>query len=398
MKKVLFPLVVALFFVAVMHSRSNAANWPQWRGPRMNGSSPESDLPAEVGPETNLAWKTDLPGRGGSTPVVWGDRVFLTAQDAEKRTWAMALSAENGNVLWKHHVGSGYKNSRLQTACTPSPVTDGKRVWFLFGNGDLLACSVEGKKLWSRNLEDDYGTWHIRWDYGSSPLLWKGNLYIPVLHGNYRNKAPDEPQSYLLCLNPRNGKERWRHMRPSDANYEAKQAYTTPIPLQQKGEDQIIIAGADHVTGHAASTGRELWRSPTYNPRDQKYFPTVASPLVAEEMVLVSAPRGSALYAIRSGTSEWAWTKDRKAGFSPTPAYYRGHAYVLNDQRRRILMMDAQTGEVRDSCQLEGRGMLHPSPTAADGKIYCMDGQGTVTVISAGKPMKILHRATFGNW
>ena len=392
----LLGLTAAVVALALCSSHLLAADWPQWRGPRFNGSSPESDLPAKFGPAENIAWTVELPGRGGSTPVVQGDRVFLSAQDDQKRTYAVALSAQDGSTLWKDRVGTGYMNSRRQTACTPSAVTDGENVWFLYGNGDMVAYDVQGEELWRRNLQEDHGEWEIRWDYGSSPLLWRGKLYITVIHGNYKKKAPEEPRSYLLCVDPETGKDRWKHMRPSDADWEAKQAYSTPIPLEHGDTSQLIIAGGEYVTGHKPSSGRELWRSPTFNPRDMKYFPIVASPLVAGEMVMVCAPRGSMLYGIRPGTSEWAWEKSRQAGYSPTPAYYRGRAYVLDDQRRRLLMVEPETGQILDQCPLEGDGMLHPSPTAADGKIYCIDGSGRVMVVSAEQPMEVLHAAEFG--
>ena len=388
-------LLTAAVLVISCSSVIHAANWPQWRGPSLDGSSPETGLPAEFGPNQNIAWSAELPGRGGATPIVWGSRVFISAQDEDETTYALALSAEDGRILWKHRVGNGSTNSRGQTACTPSPVTDGERVYFLYSNGDLLAFDMDGEKLWGRDLHEDHGEWEIRWGYGSSPLLWRGNLYITVIHGDYRKKAPEQARSYLLCVDPETGEDRWKHMRPSPADWEAKQAYSTPIPLDRGNTQQLIVAGGEHVTGHDPSTGRELWRSPTFNPRDMKYFPLVASPVVADGKVLICAPRGSNLYGIRYGSSEWAWRQKRRAGFSPTPAAYRGRVYVLDDQRRRLLLVEPKTGKIIDECELPGRGALHPSPSAADGKIYCIDGRGRVMVVSAEKPLEVLHTAQF---
>lgn len=394
--KRLFALTVFAVLLVALSVPIEAANWPQWRGPRLNGSSPETDLPTEFGPEQNLAWSVDLPGAGGSTPIIWKDRIFLSAQDEDRRTYAVCLSTADGSILWKHHVGQGYQNRRLQTACTPSAVTDGEKVWFLYGNGDLAAFDLQGNELWQRDLEKAHGEWEIRWDYGSSPLLWKGRLYIPVLHGDYTKERPPQPRAYLLCVDPETGNDLWKHMRPSDADWEAKQAYSTPIPLPREDGDQILIVGGDHLTGHDATTGRELWRSPTYNPRKMKYFPIVASPAVADGMVVICAPRGSGLYASKPNTNDWAWKLDRTAGFSPTPTVWNDDFYVLDDQSRQLYRIEPRTGQVVDKCQIGGRAMLHPSPTAADGKIYCLDNGGHLAVVSANKPMKVLHEASFG--
>lgn len=389
-------LIVCCALLTVLGVPLRAANWPQWRGPRLNGSSPETNLPTEFGPDKNVAWSVELPGRGGSTPIIWEKRIFLSAQDEEKRTYAMCLSTADGGVLWKHHVGEGYQNRRLQTACTPSAVTDGEKVWFLYGNGDLAAFDLQGEKLWQRDLEEDHGQWEIRWDYGSSPLLWKGKLYIPVIHGDYRKDRPPQPRSYLLCVDPDTGKDLWKHMRPSDADSEAKQAYSTPIPLPREDGDQLLVVGADHLTGHVAATGRELWRSPTYNPRKIEYFPIVASPAVADGMVVICAPRGAGLYAAKPNTNEWAWKLDRTAGFSPTPAVWNNDFYVLDDQSRQLYRIEPQTGKVLDQCRIGGSAMLHPSPTVTDGKIYCIDNGGHAAVVSANKPLKVLHETSFG--
>lgn len=389
-----FLLVCVLTVMAA--GALDAANWPQWRGPELNGSSPETDLPTEFGPDRNVAWKAALPGRGGCTPIVWEDRVFISAQDGDKKTWAMCLSVEDGSVMWKHQVGTGFTNRQGNTACSPSPVTNGEWVVFFYGNGDLVAFDMAGKEMWSRNLQEDHGEWEYLWNYGASGLLHDGKLYIPVLHGNMKSGPPDKPRSYLLCVDPKTGEDLWKHMRPSDAGYECKQAYTTPIPITHEGKTQILIHGADHVTGHSPKDGHELWRSPTYNPGDSKWYRTVSSPVYADGMVLVSAARGNGLFAIEPGTEEWAWTERRGSPDVPTALVYKNDFYVLADKSKRLLRIEPQTGEMLEECQLGGRSMIQASPTGADGRIYCMNMNGKAFVVDARDKMEVIHAVEMG--
>jgi len=384
-------------FVLACGTVSNAAeNWPQWRGPRLNGSSPETSLPTEFGPEQNLAWKTSLQGVGGSTPVVWGERVFLSGQDEQNRTWAICRSAADGSLLWRHRVGSGFDNRQGNTAASPSAVTNGRRVWFLFGTGELLCYTMDGEEVWSRNIQDRHGEWVYLWEFGASALLHDGKLYIAVLHGDHREKYTPQTESYLLCVDGETGEELWKHVRRTDAPYEAKQAYTTPLPFRHGGEMQILVGGADYVTAHSPADGAELWRSPTWNPRGIRTYRTICSPAVAEGVVLISRSRGKGLRAVRPGREDWAWEIEGPSPDVPTPLTYRGRFYVVTEDTARLRALDPQSGEVLGQCKLGGKSSFHPSPTGADGKIYCMNNGGTVFVASATEDPKLLHRAELG--
>ena len=155
-------LLVLYSTLTLCLSAASTADWPQWRGPNQDGSIRMSGLPNTLGPET-LRWSTPLPGKAGSTPVVSGNRVFLTSPDEQKNLQLICLDRTSGKVLWSRNVGLGDKEVGRNNTCAPSPVTDGKRVYALFGTGDFAAFDLDGKPLWSRNLSKDFGSLGLMW-------------------------------------------------------------------------------------------------------------------------------------------------------------------------------------------------------------------------------------------
>jgi outer membrane protein assembly factor BamB len=179
-------------------------------------------------------------------------------------------------MLWKRELDSGNRTWNKQNAASPSPVTDGELVWAVTGTGAVAAFDMDGKEVWKRNLQSDYGEFGLNWGYASSPLLHSGRLIIQVLHGN----NTDDP-SYLVALDAATGRELWRKERATDAVRESPDAYTTPAFLVHEGKPQIVISGGDYVTGHDPETGNELWRAGGLNPRKAPNYRIVASPVVA---------------------------------------------------------------------------------------------------------------------
>ena len=206
-------------------SAASATDWPQWRGPNQNGSIRMEGLPTQVGPET-LRWSTPLPGKAGSTPVVTGNRVFLTSPDEQRNLVLFCLDRTTGKVLWNRTVGVGDKDVGRNNTCAPSPVTDGKRVYALFGTGDFAAFDLDGKQLWARNLGKDFGSLGLMWIYGASPLLHEGRLYLSILQR--KEVPPDYPRfdgrperdSFVLCVDPKTGKDLWKAIRTTDSGTE----------------------------------------------------------------------------------------------------------------------------------------------------------------------------------
>ena len=201
-----------------------AENWPQWRGPYFNGSTTEKGLPTQWSKTENVAWVAPLPGYSGATPVVWEDCVFVSSPDEQKNLLLLCLDRKTGQVRWRKVVAGGDRQEGRNNMASPSPATDGKRVFSLFATGDLAAFDFAGQELWKRNLAKEYGRFANMWIYGSSPMLYGGKLYVQVLQRNprpddYTHALDDKPEreSFLLCLDPQTGKNLWRHVRPTDA-------------------------------------------------------------------------------------------------------------------------------------------------------------------------------------
>lgn len=386
-----------------------AANWPQWRGPDFNGSSPETGLPAVWSKTEHVAWVADLPGPSAATPVVWEDQVFVSTTDARSKTLhAVCLDRKTGQVRWQHKVGEGFGRDRLSNFASPSPATDGNLVVFFYGNGDLAAFDLAGKPFWARSITKDYGEFAFQWTFSASPLLHAGKLYLQVLQRdvpvNGRGRTDGPIESFLLAMDPATGKELWRHVRPCDARAESKEAYSTPMPFTYNGRHELLIAGGDCLTGHDPETGRELWRWGTWNPTKIGHWRLVPSPVAGGGVVLACAPKGSPIYAVKAGLtgtqddSALAWTSEGERALSsdvPTPAFYRGDFFVLKEQRGALSRVDPKTGKPKWTLELTGAKKFEASPTAADGKVYLMDFAGDVFVVDA-EDGRLLHRVSMG--
>jgi outer membrane protein assembly factor BamB len=389
--------------LATAPAAAPAGNWPQWRGPNFNGSAGDDEklLPVKFSPDENIAWSIDTPGVGAATPIVWGDRVFITAMEQEdpQRTRALCISRTDGKVLWQQVVGNkGFGNRMGNNAATPSPITDGQVVTFQFGTGEMLACDMDGKQLWKRNLQDDHGKFEILWQYGATSLLYKGLLYVPVIQGPTARGAGD--WSYLLCVDPKTGKDIWKHMRTTGAVYESKQAYSTPIPYEGPGGPMILVSGGDYLTAHHPQTGKELWRSTTYNPRPETSWRLVVSPCATDGAAIVCAPKGGRMFAVptdRKGQltkADELWSTNDYSPDVCTPLAYKGRFYVLDGRRKQMACIEPRTGKVIWANDLPAK-TLQASATGADGKIYCVSLSGEVLVLEAGDRYKLLHGTKF---
>ncbi|MEM9015444.1 MAG: PQQ-binding-like beta-propeller repeat protein [Verrucomicrobiota bacterium] len=389
---------------------AKADNWPNWRGPSFNGSSQESGFPAVFSKTDGVAWQAQLPGEGASTPAVWDDAIFLTSVDeAEDGVVGIRLDAKTGETVWTRKFGDGIRRDDRSTYAGPSPVTDGKIVYFFNGIGDLAAYDFEGNQVWFRDIEEEFGQFAFGWTFSSSPQLYEGTLYLQVLQRdvpvNGRGRADGPIESYLLAMDPGTGETKWKHIRPSKAKQESLEAFSTPIPILHDGRPEIVIAGGDCLTGHDPSTGKELWRWGTYNPERIGHWRLVPSPVYGEGTLLICAPKGDPIYAIEAGgngelrdTSN-VWTTEGKEVNSdvPTPLYYNGHFYVLNGRNKFLSCIHPTSGKVIWSRAIDGKVKLEASPTGVDGKIYLISHLGEVFVYSAGtEGGELLNSTTFG--
>ena len=380
----------------------HADNWPQWRGPQRNGLSSERNLPVKWTETEGVAWKLEMPALSGSTPIVWGDRIFLNVADALPDTgqkpslhlWC--VDRTNGKILWQRDLGGGNRMQRKQNQSTPSPVTDGTNVWVMTGTGILKAFDFSGKELWARDIQKDYGQFGLNWGYGSSPLLHGDALYVQVLHG----MRTDDP-SYLLRIDTATGKTRWRVERPTNARMESPDAYTTPALLQYNNATEIVLTGGDVVTGHDPATGKELWRAEGLNPTDDPNFRIVASPVVFGDLI-IAPTRERPMLVLKAGgrgnvtKSHLLWTFDMGPDV-PTPVTDGKHVYVIND-RGIMACLEARTGREIYARQRLKPGTYSASPVLADGHLYITNEDGLTSVVKAGPEFQVVAENDFNDY
>jgi outer membrane protein assembly factor BamB len=372
-----------------------AENWPQWRGPSANGISTETNLPIQWTTTENIAWKLPMPELSGSTPIVWGDRIFLNV--AEKGSlFLWAVDRAKGEPIWKRHLSDGDNKQRKQNMSTPSPVTDGTNVWVMTGTGILKAFDFSGKELWMRDIQKEYGRFGLNWGYGSSPMLHGDSLFVQVLHG----MKTDDP-SYILRINKANGRTIWRQERPTIAQRESPDSYTTPAIVRHGANLELVITGGDAVTGHDVNTGKELWRADALNPTNDLSYRIVASPVVHGEIIIVPSRERPMLVMRPGGRGDVAkshimW-EFQNGPDVPTPVTDGTYVYVVND-RGIMWCLDAKTGK-----EIYGKQRLRPSTysgsfTMADGKLYITNEDGLTTVLRTGPKFEILAENSFDDY
>lgn len=406
-----------VLFLFLVPATLYASDWPQWRGSAMNGVSDATGLPSRWSTESNIVWKTDLPTWSGGTPIVSGDHVFLTSPSAPdvaeqpeqsdpqprrrrrrgvqenpggEDLLLMSFSRETGEELWRTVVDQGNYLWRKHNNTSPSPVTDGKHVWVVTGTGQVASYTMEGKQVWTFNLQDTYGEFGLMWGYASSPLLYKDRLIIPVLHGMHT----DWP-SYIVAYDKTTGKRLWKQIRDTDAANESPDAYTTPVVLDNGGKDEIVVSGGDYVTGHDPDTGRELWRSGGLNPGREGNYRIVGSPVAADGMIYATS-RKKPILALRAGGSGdiseshlvWKW---EGAGAPDVPSSVTdGTYYYMVDDRGKVSCLDAKTGKAVWGPERTAQGTVSSSLVLADGKLYILNENGVSTVVAAGPEYKVL--------
>ena len=306
------------------------------------------------------------------------DKIFL-----------MALNRKDGSVRWQHQIDGGNQLFRKQNSASPSPITDGKFVWIMTGNGKLACLTVDGKEVWKRDIQAEYGQFGLNHGYASTPLLHGNRLYVQVLHG----MKTDDP-SYVFAADKNTGKSLWKVERPTDAVTESPDNYATPQVVSVGGKLQLVISGGDYATGHDLDTGKELWRLGGFNPTDNPMNRTIASSIVIGGNVFTPSTRGRPFIAFRAGGSgnitgkNELWTNNLGADV-PTPTTDGKYIYVLKDNGS-LNCLEAATGKPIYESQRIELGTYSSSPLLADGKIYCINEEGTTTVVKAGPTFEIL--------
>ncbi len=425
-----------LILLTVIAASTALADWPQWRGPTGTGiSTAATNLPTTWSEDNNVAWKIKMPAWSGSTPIVVGDHVFVMSPSKQVKLakpepeqvqapprrgpgnrgqdqsgqrprrgggqaavegpggdelLMLCLSRDSGAELWRAQIDRGNELKRKQNNSSPSPVSDGKHVWAATGNGVVAAYTIDGRKLWRKDLQESYGEFGLNWGFASSPLLYEGMLIFGVVRGQ-NTEAP----GYVVAFDGGTGREVWRVDRPTDAPYESKDAYTTPIPVKVNGKTQIVVSGGAYVTSHDPNSGKEIWRSGGLNPQNSRNYRIIASPVAANGIVYAPS-RKTPLLAIKADgkgdvtESHLAWKMEDRAGPDvPTPISDGTYFYVLNDFGQ-ISCFNAETGANIWGPEETGIGRVSSSPLLADGKLYLVGETAEVAVVQAGPEYKLL--------
>ncbi len=392
-------ITLVLFTVVLSAALAPAGNWPQWRGPTGDSVSAETGLPLEWSESRGVVWKCPLPGEGASTPAIWDDAIFLTCQKGEDLL-LLKIHKGSGKAEWERTVGSGaivrktakprgeQKFHPLQNLASPSPVTDGRRVFVHFGNGDLAAYDFDGKQLWHRNLQKDHGTYTIWWGHANSPVLYKGLVITVCMQdslGDLQDKAVD---SYLVAHDQKTGELRWRTLRNTRATAEECDAYTTPVFHEADGKVEMIVMGGRQLDAYDPGTGKQLWYLPL--PIGNR---TITGPTLAGGMVYATCGMRKDLVAVKLGgsgqlpESAVAWRTTDSTPDSPCPVVTNGLLFVVSDGGI-ARCLDAKTGVEKWKERLPGE--YKASPLAADGRVYFLNLAGRCTVAAAAEKFEKL--------
>jgi outer membrane protein assembly factor BamB len=394
-------VIVALAGAIGMFSSARpvrAEDWPQWRGPRGDGRSGESGLPVAWSEHLGVRWKCPLPEWGNSTPVIWGDAIFVTAQENDERLLLLRIDKATGKIVWTREVGrdrtptaavlskqAGERRNQKfhasQNLASPSPVTDGQVVCVHFGNGLLAAYDFDGRQLWRRNLQEDHGPFSIWWGRANSPVLHE-DLVISVAMQDSCADLPGEPSpSYLVAHDKRTGEQRWFTLRPTEARAEHGDAYTTPIFRDEAGRREMIVMGGHILDAYDPSTGKRLWWLSGLSGNR-----LIPSPVAAGGMIYAVQGMREPLLAVRPGgdgplgRGDVVWRSDPGTSDSPSPIVWGELLFmVTNDGVLRCY--DALDGRLQWKERIKGG--YRASPVAAEGRIYWLNTTGLTTVISA---------------
>ena len=378
-----------------------AENWPSWRGVRNDGISHEKNLPAEFGPEKNFVWKVRLPGPAGSTPVVWGDHIFLTSVNDAGDLLLMALDS-TGKELWQRKVSSGNKNVRSDegNSASNSPVTDGKFVWSMMADGMLACFDFAGNEIWKVDLQERYGKFTIQFGMTSTPVYDEGVLYLQLIHGEGEAATRE---ACVVALEGATGKQIWRVDRPSDAYAENEHSYASPIIYQDDQRKYLLTHGADYVIAHRLNDGSEIWRCGELN-RKGNYDATlrfVSSPVAVPGLIVVPTAKRGPVLALRpdgqgnitekSEFHVWNWKKTPDV---PSPLI-DGNLVYLCMENGDLHVLEAATGK-EVYIQRTERDRHRASPVLADGKLYLCARNGVVTVVKTGREFEVLATNNLG--
>ena len=386
-----------------------ADNWPQWRGPSNDGISKEKNIATKWSKTENVLWRTPLPGPAGATPCIWNNVIYLTSSENDDLV-AMAVSTVDGKVIWKTKIGTGNQNARVSegNSASPSPVTDGKNIWVFFGTGILACLDTSGKEVWKFDVGERFGKIDIQFGMTSTPVLDGDAIYLQLIHG--RMKMDDKTRTgQVIKLNKGTGATVWLQDRVTDALFECKHSYASPV-LYRDGKNEFLVChGADCVTGHSLADGKELWRFADLNgptkwnsKKNDPTFRFVASPLVTRGKVIVPTAKEGPLVSLTidalSGNSSAkesavSWVLPRTPDVS-IPLAVDDLLYILHKDGK-LQCLEWSTGK-EIYMERTHTAQHRSSPVYADGHIYFTSNDGMGTVVKAGRNFEIVSSNNLG--
>jgi hypothetical protein len=240
---------------------THGVSWDNWRGPNFNGTTSGTHLPKTFSRTENIKWQLPMIGVGSATPIIINDSIFLTStEQGSENLYGLCIDRKTGKEKWRKQIASGKVFRGGTCLANSSPATDGKYVVFLFSTGDIACYDYSGKKIWHRALEKEYGAFAFLWPFNTSPVIYDGKCYVPVLQRDEPagGRGSGEMKSYLLCMALDTGKTIFKSNRPCNAKLESREAYTTIIPYQTKGGLQLLLAGGDRLTSHDPKSGETI--------------------------------------------------------------------------------------------------------------------------------------------
>ncbi|MDQ3665593.1 MAG: PQQ-like beta-propeller repeat protein [Acidobacteriota bacterium] len=408
-------ITLAFLCLLLVSSTTRAQNWPQFRGPGASGvvEGQAAAVTWDAQKSLNTRWKTAIPGLAHSSPVVWGNKIFVTTaitsaakdetryglygdvapvKDDPKHTWKVyALDKRTGKMLWERTAYEGLpkvKRHPKSTHADSTPATDGKHVIALFGSHGLYAYNLNGKLLWKQDLGVLDAGWFYdpdyQWEYGASPIIYKNMVIV---------QADIQKNSFIAAYDIKTGKRVWMTPR------EEIPSWSTPTVYEGKNRAELVTNGTKAIRGYDPATGKELWR---LGPNSEVATPT---PIFAHDLIYVTTGYRviQPIYVIRPGaagdislkdgkeSSEFiAWSKTRGGPYMPTPVIYGDLLYILSNQGV-LTTYQAKTGERVYQERLGGKGgAFTSSPVASDGKVYLSSEDGEIFVVKAGPKYELL--------
>lgn len=351
--------------------------WPRWRGPSGQGVVEGTGYPDRWSDTVNVLWKRPVPGRGHSSPIVWGDRIFLTtSRNQGRRVSILSFRRSDGALLWQADAPNGpaERHHGKNSPASATATTDGERVYASFGSRGMLAVDFDGNVVWHRDLGriDNYH------GPAGSPLLYRDTVII------YQDQNGG---AFVTALDARTGETRWRTERT------ARVGWGTPIAVSVGGHDELIVSSQRFVRSYDPSTGEERWRC------DGMLREVIPTPVVGHGLIYCASGRAGPTLAIRPGGrgdvtgSRVAWRTTRGSPFVPSPVVYGDYLYQINDMSSIVTCLNARTGETvwQERLGRPRREGISASPVVVDDKLFVTNDEGRTFVLGTGPEFELLH-------